>query len=138
MSKIGMLTGLLNDRFVVFALILTACTLVFGGIAWLLDRPRLRIPRARGRALTGLALDRFNLQREGRWERLPWLGDVFFRRRVDAAMRLASLPAGTRAWLEEAQRVARYAGISAADFEQRQREIARAGMPVGAFTGGRL
>ena len=43
-----------------------------------------KLRRARGRALTLLAFERYGLKRRGILERLPWVGDYYFRRRMEA------------------------------------------------------
>ncbi len=51
----------------------------------------IALPRARGRALDRLAYDRLNMQRQG-WERVWFIGDYFFRKRISAALRRFARP----------------------------------------------
>ncbi len=74
---------------------------------------RLRLRRARGRALSMIALDRYNLNRVRWFEHIPWLGDVFFRRRIAWAQKLATLPTGSVAWLEARRALVVLGGMTA-------------------------
>ncbi len=50
-------------------------------MGWL-RRWRLRLPRARGKALDRIALSRYNMRREGWRERVWFFGDLAFRKRM--------------------------------------------------------
>ena len=79
--------------------------------------------RARGRALTLLALAQANISRTGIVERLPLLGDYVFRRHLFAALDAQRWPGSARA--REAELAASDDAVNAAAemrFDDRARE----------------
>lgn len=70
-------------------------------------------PRAKGSALDALAASQFGAMRLRRRERLPWIGDWFFRRRLRALMRWRAMPPYTFAWLVAGARVMKMSRIPA-------------------------
>jgi hypothetical protein len=84
--------------------------------------------RARGKALNTIAMAQFGIWRRGLLERLPLIGDLFFRRRMRVYLKMSSIAKrGTLAWLRWELSEAKAARLSPAETRARIEDA----LPIG-------